>query len=209
MIDADPLLSVSQVARLYGTGQETVIDLVKRGVLPSLDGGTLIDKGRIDVPVIRLSWVTALQGDETPGSSRVLEADGDFHPAFLTAFAFHAAVDIEDEATVASLSSTGTRNARSDSEVLALWRAELKDTFGESSGVGTAIYSLAPIDAVTARILAGPPGLPRVNEQSTPTLLLGVLPMVQESSEWRVDLPLFRDRLNWLHLLTEPLPDKA
>ena len=42
MAGDDPLLSVSQIARSWGTGLEAVISLVNSGALPSLDRGELL-----------------------------------------------------------------------------------------------------------------------------------------------------------------------
>ena len=52
----DPLLSVSQVARMWGTGLDIVVELVESMTLPSLDRGELISQGQLEVPLIRRSW---------------------------------------------------------------------------------------------------------------------------------------------------------
>ena len=78
----DPLLSVDDVARLYGTGVQAVVDAVASGAVASLDRGFLVHHGRHDVPLIRRSWAEAAQ-QEGPGASRRIDAaDGvTAHPA--------------------------------------------------------------------------------------------------------------------------------
>ncbi len=63
MTSDDPLLSVSQIARLWGTGLEVVISLVTSDTLPSLDRGELVRQGYLDVPLIRESWAEFMRAD--------------------------------------------------------------------------------------------------------------------------------------------------
>lgn len=203
--DDDPLLSIAQVARLYGTGIGTVVDLVSRGRLCTLDGGRLAQRGRLDVPVVRKSWATAIQHD-SPGASRRINSNDLVHPAVGTALDFHTAVDDSNAPDVFLLSSRESREGMSAEDLLEAWRGELAAVLAEPSGVGTAIYSLAPLPAVAARVFANPPSIPRVFDRATPATLLAALPLVYEGGDWKVDLPLFRSRHDWMHLLSEPLP---
>jgi len=74
MAEHDELLSVNDVARLWGTGLEAVLSTISSGELPTLDRGLLIDEGRHDVPLIRRSWVYAVQ-QALPGFRRILRPE--------------------------------------------------------------------------------------------------------------------------------------
>ena len=205
MAVTDPLLSLAQVARLYGTGLKVVVELVTTGKMPSLDEGRLVSAGKLDVPVIRRSWATALQRSSSGASRRVDRPDSGVHPAVRTALAFHTAMDTADDAVVEQLSSRASREGLSPSDLFDRWWDEIGWVLSEPSGIATGVYSLAPYDAVCVRVIADPPDLPRAVDRPTPTMMLVALPLVQEDGEWRVDLPLFQTRQDWVPLLSEPL----
>lgn len=201
------LLSVNDIARLWGTGTDVVVQLVSSGELSSLDRGLLVAEGRYDVPVIRRSWAEALRND-SPGAGRILDSPAEdvFHPAFETAFEFHSALAEYDAEALYKLSSRQSRKGRDPDELLDVWVEVGSRMLEPRAGVGTAIYSLAPLDAAAARVLDQAPSVPRAVTKATPATLLGVLPLIEEEGSWRVDLPLFEKREEWHHLLTEPLP---
>jgi hypothetical protein len=204
----DPLLSVVQVARIYGTGIRAVVSLVERRKLPSLDEGRLVARGRLDVPLIRRSWATALQRD-SPGASRRVDTVGEMHPAVDAALDFHDALHALDAERTWLLSSRATRGEAGPEDVLEAWRRELGSVLEEPSGIGTAVYSLAPLPAVAARVFADPPAVPRAVSRPTPAFMLTALPLVEEEDGWKVDLALYRDRESWVQSLEEPLPSEG
>lgn len=203
----DPLLSVSQIARLWGTGLDIVIDLVESGTLPSLDRGELICRGRLDVPLIRRSWVESLRSD-SEGATRIVEPpDGErVHPALSAALGVHSALDERDAETLYALSSRASREDREPEELLARWMEINRGGFPGDSGVGSTIYSLAPLPAVAARVFADAPKMPRAITRATPARLLAVLPFVEEDGEWKVDLPIYEGPDSLPDLLKTPMP---
>lgn len=204
----DPLLSVAQVARIWGTGLETVIELVNSLTIPSLDRGELIAQGRLDVPLIRRSWAEALRVDGD-GAGRILKPpEGeDVHPAFHVALAVHSALDEGDAEGLFELSSRASREGRSAETLLARWMEINEGGYPSNSGVGSTIYSLAPLPAVAARVFADAPKVPRAVTRATPARLLAVLPFVEEGEEWKVDLPLYEGPVFLPELLTKPMPE--
>jgi hypothetical protein len=207
---SDPLLSVSQVARLYGTGLETVVGLVRDRMLPSLDDGKLLDEDRLDVPVIRRSWATALQSP-SEGSDRILEPESGepVHRAAQTALDFHTALDKRDAETVWRLSTAASRERLQPLPLLERWFEVNQGVFPADSGVGTAIYSLAPLPAVAARVFAEAPKSPRAVSAPTPARLIAVLPLKEENGVWLVDLGLYEGPVFLPRVLMEPMPAGA
>jgi hypothetical protein len=204
----DELLTVNAVARLWGTGLTAVLQTIQSGQLLSLDRGLLVAEGRFDVPLIRRSWLETLQGP-TPGASRILrpESGEQVHSAFQVAYDFHSALDLEDSPGVFDCCSRTSRKNRSPEQLLAAWQAAGGHLHEMNAGIGTTVYSLAPLDAVAVRVIAETPALPRAVTGPAPITLLDVLPLVEEDGEWRVDLPLFERRAEWYQLLTSPAPD--
>lgn len=204
----DDLLSVNDVARLWGTGLTAVARSVDVGEVLSLDRGLLIAEGRYDVPVIRRSWAEAPRRD-SPGASRILHppSEAAFHPAVETAFDFHKALDLDDAGGVSATSTAASCEGRTPDELLGQWQRVGSHLLQPDAGVGTTVYSLAPLDAVAARIIADAPALPRAVTKPTPATMIDALPLVLEEDSWRVDLPLFERREEWIHLLTSPPPD--
>lgn len=205
---SDPLLSVDAVARLWGTGLTAVLQSIESGQLRTLDRGLLVGEGRFDVPLIRSSWVESVQR-ESPGFSRIVrpEAGVSIHPAFDAALAFHSALDLGDAQGVFEWSSEASRQGRSPEQLLAAWAAVADHLHEGNAGIGTAIYSLAPLEAVAARVMEHTPAMPRAITAPTPATMLAALPLVEEESGWRVDLPLFERRDEWIQLLASPLPE--
>lgn len=209
----DPLLSVSQIAREWGTGLDVVITLVNSQTLPSLDRGELVRQGHLDIPLIRESWAEFMRsGSEDVG--RILEPpeDDEVHPAANTALAVHSALDMGDAQELWNLSSSRSRAGHSPESLLARWTALNQGSFPPDSGVGSTVYSLAPVPAVGARIFANAPKIPRVVTRPTPATLIAVLPFVWEDGDWKVDLPLYAGDDGDLFLpeiLTKPVPEGA
>jgi len=209
MTEEDPLLSVRQVARYFGSGIRTVTDLIQRGALPSLDAGSLVAKGELDVPLVRLSWAESLQRDSAGAGRRIPDPPEGVHPAVEVALDFHTALFEEDADAVERLSSGTSRQGMSPQELLRVWADELDLVLQHpNSGIGTAVYCLRPLEAVAARVFEDAPPVPRAFERPTPAMMLVALPLVQEQGEWKVDLPLFRKRDEWVHYLLEPLPQE-
>ena len=79
----DPLLSVSQVARMWGAGLDIVVELVASLTLPSLDRGDLISQEQFEVPLIRRSWRNFTASTATPrlASSSRRKASGFIPPS--------------------------------------------------------------------------------------------------------------------------------
>lgn len=209
MGEADPLLSAAGVSRLYGTGISTVTELVAESKLPTLDDGALIAAGRLDIPLIRTSWARALQRP-SPGAERIIDPPSGalVHPAIEAAADFHEALQIGDSAVAYDRSSRASRRGRSPGELLARWM-EIFGEVPEDSGISSVAYSLVPLPALAARVMAEAPLLPRVVNRPTPARMLAVLPMVLENGAWRVDLPLFEGSENLIELLAQPLPPDA
>lgn len=193
---------------MYGTGIGTVTDLVAEGSLPTLDEGRLVASGHLDVPLIRTSWARALQRASRGAERIVRPPSGDLlHPAVLAAADFHEALQIGDPTIAYERSSTASRRSRSSRELLDRWIGLLGKP-PEDSGIGSVVYSLAPLPALGARIFAEAPKLPRAVEEPTPASALAVLPLVDENASWRVDLGLFEEHGGeLLELLNQPLPE--
>jgi hypothetical protein len=210
MTKDDPLMSVAQVARLYGTGLQVVIGLVNSQVLASLDAGRSLSRGRVDVPVIRRSWAEALR-QPGKGSSRILHPqEGEsLHPAFFVAVDFHVALEEQDAEVLYNLSSAATREHFDADGLLTQWLNFTEGGFPSDSGVGSVIYSLAPLPAVAVRIFAEAPKFPRAVTAPTPATLIAVLPLVEEDGEWKVDLQLFEGPVYLPRILEEPMPDQS
>ncbi len=206
----DELLSINEVARLWGTGLAAVLNSIQTGQLMSLDRGLLAAEARYDVPMIRRSWAEAPRQD-SPGASRLLEAPAGepSHPAAQVAFDFHKALDLGDAAKLYDTSSAESRGVGSREELLEAWRTVGGHLTQPNAGVGTAVYTLAPLGAVAARVFADAPTLPRAVTRSTPASLIDPLPLVLEGAGWKVDLPLFERRQEWSHLLTSSLVDSS
>jgi hypothetical protein len=203
----DPLLSASQVARFWGTGLQTVVELVESNTLPSLDRGELIRQGRLDVPLVRRSWAQFLRldGDSSPRIVRPPEGER-VHPAFRAACDVHAALDERDAEALYGLSSKASRDGRDADGLLARWIELTEGGFPTDSGVGSAIYTLAPLPALAARVFAEAPKVPRAVTHTAPARLLAVLPLVEESGKWKVDLPMFEGPAFLPEVLTTALP---
>lgn len=206
----DDLLSVNDVARMWGTGLTVVVELVATSQLLSIDRGLLVSEGRYDVPLIRRSWAEGLQqGSE--GAERTLPPPrgATVHPAVEVAVDFRAALEKQDAEAVLSLSSAASRAGRTPRDLLKAWQAAGGHLTQPRAGIGSTIYSLAPLDAVAARVVADAPALPRAVKKPTPVSLIDAVPFVLNNGEWRVDLPLFQRRDEWIHLLTSPLPEPS
>ena len=207
MNDDDPLLSVSQVARMWGTGLNIVVELVQSQTLPSLDRGELIAQGQLDVPLIRRSWAEFLNLDGGSAHRIIEPPEGEsVHPAFNVALGVHAALDEGEEETLFRLSSQRSHQDRDAASLYARWIELTQGGFPATSGVASTIYSLAPLPAVAARVFADAPKVPRAIEGPAPALLLAVLPLVDEKGEWKVDLPMFEGPAFLPDVLVSPLP---
>ena len=171
---------MNDIARLWGTGLNAVVDSIESGLLPSIDRGLLIAERRYDVPLIRRSWLETIQRD-SPGASRTLAPPlGEVvHPALEPALDFHKALDLGDAETVYAVSSPDSRAGRSPDQLLAAWLAAGPHLLDDNSGVGTTIYTLAPLDAVAARIFADAPTMPRAIARATPATMIDVLPLAR------------------------------
>lgn len=207
MSSDDPLLSVSQVARMWGTGLNIVVELVQSKTLPSLDRGELIAQGRLDVPLIRRSWAKFLNLDGGSAHRIIEPPEGEsVHPALNVALDVHAALDEGDAEALYRLSSQPSRQNRDAASLYARWIELIEGGFPTTSGVASTIYSLAPLPAVAARVFADAPKVPRAVEGPAPALLLAILPLVEEGGEWKVDLPMFEGPAFLPDVLVSPLP---
>jgi hypothetical protein len=204
----DPLLSVNDVARLWGTGLTIVVDSIQLGDLPSLDRGLIVAEGRYDVPLIRRSWADALR-EPPAGAERAVDApEGEaFHPGAMIAYEFHKALDLRNAQRVYVLSSAESRSGRTADELLDEWYSP--HLFERNAGVGTTLWSLEPFPAVAARVFAEAPAMARALTDWTRAGFLDALPLIAESDAWRLDLPLYRRKAEWTHLLDSPLPGAA
>jgi hypothetical protein len=205
----DPLLSVSQVARMWGTGLDIVVELVASSTLPSLDRGELIAEGRLDVPLIRRSWAQFLTLDSASSAHRLLAPPSgkSVHPAFAVALDFHSALDEGDAVTLFRVSSKASREGRDAQALRARWIEYTEGGFPTTSGVGSTIYTLAPLPAVAARVFADAPKVPRAVDRAAPARLIAVLPLIEEDGDWKVDLPLFEGPAFLPEVLVSPLPE--
>lgn len=207
MRNDDPLLSVTQVARMWGTGVNVVVGLVESMTLPSLDRGELITQGRLDVPLIRRSWAKFLNLDGSSAHRVIEPPEGEsVHPAFYTAAEVHSALDEGDAEALYRLSSQASCLDRKPAHLYARWIECTEGGLPTTSGVGSTIYSLAPLRAVGARVFADAPKVPRAVDGPVPGLLLAVLPLVEEEGQWKVDLPMFEGPAFLPDVLVSPLP---
>lgn len=191
---------------MWGTGLNIVVELVKSETLPALDRGELITEGRFDVPLIRRSWAEFLHLDGS--AHRVIKPpEGEeVHPALNTALEVHAALDEGDAETLYQFSSDASREKQDAASLYARWMECTNEGFPPTSGVGSTIYSLAPLDAVAARVFADAPKVPRAVTRPAPALLIAVLPMVEEEGKWKIDLPMFEGPAFLPDVLVSPLP---
>ena len=197
------LLSVNDVARVWGTGLSIVVDLIDRGDLPSLDRGLVVAEGKYDVPLIRRSWAAALREAPLGPTRRLSAPDGEvFHPAFEVAFEFHKALDLQDADRVFLLSSSDSQAGGTRDDVLDAWYSP--HLFEQNAGVGSVMHDLGPFPAVAACVYAEAPALPRALTDWTPAALVDALPLVYEPDGWRLDLPLYKRKDEWFHLLSAP-----
>lgn len=207
MSSDDPLLSVSQVARMWGTGLNIVVGLVQSKVLPSLDRGELIAQGRLEVPLIRRSWVQCLSLGESSAHRIIEPPEGEsVHPVLNVALDVHAALDEGDADALYRLSSQASRQGRDAASLYARWIEFTEGGFPTTSGVASTVYALAPLPAVAVRVVADAPKVPRSVEGPAPVLLLAILPLVEEGGEWKVDLPMFEGPDYLPDVLVSPLP---
>ena len=208
MSSDDPLLSASQVARMWGTGLSIVVGLVQSKTLPSLDGGELIAQGQLEVPLIRRSWAEFLSLGEGSAHRTIEPPEGEsVHPALNTALDVHAALDEGDAETLYRLSSQASRQGQDAASLYTRWMELTEGGFPTTSGVASTIYTLAPLPAVAARVFADAPKVPRAVEGPAPALLLAVLPLVEEGGDWKVDLPMFEGPAFLPDVLVSPLPE--
>ena len=207
-VSDDKLLSVNDVARLWGTGLAIVVESIENGDLPSLDRGLVVAEGGYDIPLIRRSWAEALREPPAGSSRRLDPPEGEtFHPGFEIAYEFHKALDLGEAKRVFYLSSAESRDGRTAPELLDAWHSP--HLFEQNAGVGSTLYSLEPFPAIAARIFAEAPALPRALTDWTRATFLDALPLVRDPDGWRLDLPLYERRDEWIHLLDSPLPDAA
>ena len=151
---------------------------------------------------------------DSEGAERILKPpEGEsVHPAFSVAFDVHSALADHDAEALWSLSSSQSRRGHDPQSLLARWTEINQGGYPVDSGVGSTIYSLAPLPAVAARVFANAPKIPRAVSQPTPATLLAVLPLMWENGGWKVDLPLYEggdDGVFLPALLTSPLPEGA
>jgi hypothetical protein len=194
---------------MYGTGIDTVIELVSEEKLPTLDDD-LIASGRLEVPLIRQSWARSLQ-KASDGAARIIPPPegSKVHPAITVALDFYSALEEGDEELLSSLSSSASSAGDSPAQLLTRWREACGGEFPETAGIGSVLYSLAPLPAVAARVFADAPSLPRAVDRPTPARLLAVLPLVEEDGFWKVDLVLFEDQETLASLLVQPPPGES
>ena len=150
---------------------------------------------------------------DSPGAERILAPpDGEtLHPAVRRALALHTALEDGDAASTWALSSLASRKGHTRESLLERWSEVNHGGYPEGSGVGTTIYSLAPLSAVRARVFADAPKSPRTINKPTPATLLAVLLFVWEN-DWVVDLPIYSGEATDLFLpalLTTPPPEGA
>jgi hypothetical protein len=206
----DPLLSVSQVARMWGTGLDIVVELVASRTLPSLDRGELVAKGRFDVPLIRESWAKFMSLDGADSSHRVVDPPpgNKMHPACHVAVDVLSALDEGDAGALYRLSSKASKKGRDPKALYERWIELVDGGFPSDSGVGSTIYTLAPLPALAARVFSDAPKVPRAVDVATPARLIAVFPLVEEKGEWKVDLPLFEGPAFLPDVLVSPIPDE-
>jgi hypothetical protein len=205
----DPLLSVNDVARLWGTGLQIVVTLVESGQLASLDRGLLVRQGEHYVPLY-VSHGRRHCGAHRRGpracSIRRAGSLSTLRSRLPSNSTRHWAHRMQSASTSTRLqpreqtdrrkscSSHGPRSVRTSSITTPVWEPT---------------STLAPHEAVAARVIANAPAMPRAVSKPTPAMLVDALPLVFEDDHWRVDLPMFQRRLEWIHLLSEPPPGSS
>jgi hypothetical protein len=204
---ADPLVSVEDVARTWQVATATVVALVAEGKIPSLDGGRLVRRGRMDVPCLRRSWAESLRVD-SPGAVRRIDDphSGVFHPAAAVALDFHVAVQDGNGKVVYDLSSAASRAAAPD-DLLEAWRAALGDAAGPNVSLTSGVYRLHPYPGVGVRVIHGTAPIPIRVDKPTATWMAGMIPLIEEEGAWRANLELARLGVNWSRFLTTPPPE--
>jgi len=200
--DSETLVSVDELALRWRTPSSAVAQLVADGVIPSLDGGLLARRGRLDVPVLRPSWAERARVD-SPGASRRLDVglEKGLHPAATAAVELHAALADRDAGGVWSLSSTASKEqAGAPPRLLEHWIAAMGDVFSRDTGVATGVYALVPHRGVGVRIVGEVGPLPIRYDRATPQSAIGMFVFVPESDTWRADLPLTAADIDYLEL---------
>ena len=197
---ANPLLTISDVARRMGMSEKSAARLISSGVIRSLDRGLLAQSGRYDVPVVRESWLHDVEEElDERGTSRIDPHAQGFHPAVQIVLAFLDALKQRDADAAHALSSARTRALYPERRnLLRDWRSQIGRSVLGKAAVATAAYPL-PIDQAVAVRLMGDP-LPFTIKVVKPAVFMAVavLPLIPEEESWRLDLPLYQRRAEWL-----------
>lgn len=207
--DTDGLISVEELALRWRTPVNAIVPLVVDRTIPSLDGGHLAGRGRLDVPVLRPSWAEATRVD-SPGAARRLDLDlGEhLHRAASTALALHEALADRSAASVWKLSSQASREeAGNPTQLVDLWLAALGDVFNERTGIATGVYALVPHRGVGVRIVGGIGPMPVRYEHPTPQMPIGTIVVVPEDGDWRADVILTGADIDYVSLVRSAPPD--
>lgn len=207
--DADELISVEELALRWRTPVSAVADLVAGGTIPSLDGGRLASRARLDIPVLRPSWAEATRVD-SPGAVRRLDLDLEdrLHPAASAGLDLHKALSDREAVAVWELSSQESRQEAGDPEQLVeLWLATLGDVFSARIGIATGVYSLVPYRGVGVRLVAGVGPLPVMYDRPTPQAAVGMFVLVLERRQWYADVGLTGADVDYPELVRSAPPE--
>ncbi len=207
--DADELISVEELALRWRTPVSAVADLVADGTIPSLDGGQLVRRGRLNMPVLRPSWAEAARVD-SPGAARRLDLDLErrLHPAASAAVDLHKALADRDAFAVWELSSQDSREEAGDPEQLVnLWLTTPGDVFSARTGIATGVYALVPYRGVGVRIVAGVGPFPVVYDRPTPQAAVGIFVFIFEDGRWAADVLLTGADVDYVELVRSAPPD--
>jgi hypothetical protein len=191
----DPLLSLEQAAHLMQVSIETAGQSCRDGFIPSLDRGRLSARGIANVPVIRLSTILRIQ--KLPAPSLVNNPE-ETHPAVQVVLRFQSALEHGDAHLVWELSSGASRVlAATEDDLLRQWSNVLDVPGVVAAGVATGVIAIEGTDAVCVRLIANPRPLTERIRTTTLVRMVHPLPLRLEPGGWRLDLPLFRRRLDW------------
>jgi hypothetical protein len=210
-VEDDPLESVIDVARRWQVDRTMVADLVARQAIPSLDGGDIVRRGRLEIPCLRASWAERIRVDSPGGVRRMDDPYSDaFHPAAQVGFAFHTAVLGNDAAVVWRLSTERAREECGTSEaLLKRWIAALGLAAAEDTSFTSGVYRLDPYPGAGTRIGSGTLPLPLRIKTPTPISLAGIIPLIEETGGWHANLDIAELDVNWGKLLASALPEPS
>lgn len=200
----NPLLSVDEVGVELGVTPNVVAYYVANGELVSVDEGSLVGRGRNDIPLIRLSEVERLQAAwarlsaEKGQAEVVYPKSPEEHPGLMAATVFLYAVQEKNASEAFELSSEASKKHFGTAEkLLQWWRRYLGGPGLAKMGIASGVYTLRRHNALAVRYVseAVPGGFVVRHTTVIPEAM--PIALVHEADGWKVDYPLQERRGEW------------